>query len=75
MTAYDPKRTLDFEAFDQDQIQSRGTSAEEEETYLSVVVKAFHELGYSDGKNIRLENRFPARAPTAFGHWRENWST
>jgi hypothetical protein len=23
MSAYDPKRTLDFEAFDQDQIQSR----------------------------------------------------
>jgi putative tryptophan/tyrosine transport system substrate-binding protein len=41
-------------------------SAEEEETYLSVVVKAFNELGYSDGKNIRLEHRFPGENPNRF---------
>ena len=28
-------------------------SAEEEEVYLSVVVKAFNDLGYVEGKNIR----------------------
>jgi putative tryptophan/tyrosine transport system substrate-binding protein len=34
-------------------------SAEEEEVYLSVLVKAFNDLGYVEGKNIRLEHRFP----------------
>src|SRR3974390_1562036 len=29
-------------------------SAEEEEVYLSVLVKAFSDLGYVEGKNIRL---------------------
>jgi putative tryptophan/tyrosine transport system substrate-binding protein len=42
-----------------------GGSAEEEETYLSVLVKAFNELGYIDGKNIRLEHRFPCRKSRA----------
>ena len=35
-------------------------SAEEEDVYLSVLVKAFNDLGYVEGKNIRLDHRFPA---------------
>jgi putative tryptophan/tyrosine transport system substrate-binding protein len=41
-------------------------SAEEEEVYLSVLVKAFNDLGYIEGKNIRLEHRFPAENPDRF---------
>jgi putative tryptophan/tyrosine transport system substrate-binding protein len=29
-------------------------SAQEEEVYLSVVQKAFHDLGYVEGRNIEL---------------------
>ena len=35
-------------------------NAEEEDVYLSVLLKAFHDLGYVEGKNIILEHRFPA---------------
>jgi hypothetical protein len=35
-------------------------SADEEDVYLSVLVKAFNDLGYVEGKNIRLDHRFPA---------------
>jgi len=41
-------------------------SAEEEEVYLSVVRKAFNDLGYIEGKNITLEQRFPAENPDRF---------
>ena len=41
-------------------------SAEEEDVYLSVLVKAFNDLGYIEGKNIRLEHRFPAENPDRF---------
>jgi putative tryptophan/tyrosine transport system substrate-binding protein len=41
-------------------------SAEEEEVYLSVLVKAFHDLGYDEGKNIHLDQRFPAENPERF---------
>jgi putative ABC transport system substrate-binding protein len=41
-------------------------SAEEEEVYLSVVRKAFNDLGYIEGKNIILEQRFPAENPDRF---------
>jgi putative tryptophan/tyrosine transport system substrate-binding protein len=41
-------------------------SAEEEEVYLSVLVKAFNDLGYIEGKNIRLDHRFPAENPDRF---------
>jgi ABC-type uncharacterized transport system substrate-binding protein len=43
-----------------------GGSAEEEQLYLNVVVQAFNDLGYVDGKNIRLEHRFPAENPERF---------
>jgi putative tryptophan/tyrosine transport system substrate-binding protein len=41
-------------------------SAEEEDVYLSVLVKAFNDLGYVEGKNIRFEHRFPAEEPDRF---------
>jgi putative ABC transport system substrate-binding protein len=41
-------------------------SAEEEDVYLSVLVKAFNELGYVEGKNIHLDHRFPAENPDRF---------
>src|SRR6516162_2616455 len=41
-------------------------SAEEEEVGLSVLVKAFNDLGYVEGKTIRLEQRFPAENPELF---------
>lgn len=41
-------------------------SAEEEEVYLSVLVKAFKDLGYAEEKNIHLDHRFPAENPERF---------
>jgi putative ABC transport system substrate-binding protein len=41
-------------------------SAEEEDIYLSVLVKAFHDLGYEEGKNIHFDHRFPAENPERF---------
>ena len=38
-------------------------SAEEEDVYLSVLVKAFNDLGYVEGRNIHLDHRFPAENP------------
>ena len=42
------------------------SSADEEDVYLSVLVKAFNDLGYVEGKNIHLEHRFPAENPDRF---------
>jgi ABC-type uncharacterized transport system substrate-binding protein len=39
---------------------------EEEDVYLSVLVKAFSDLGYIEGKNIHMEHRFPAENPERF---------
>ena len=41
-------------------------SAEQEDVYLSVLRKAFHDLGYVEGQNIRFEHRFPAEQPDRF---------
>jgi putative ABC transport system substrate-binding protein len=41
-------------------------SAEEEDIYLSVLRKAFNDLGYVEGKNIRLDHRYPAEQPERF---------
>ena len=35
-------------------------SAEEEREYLTVLVKAFGDLGYIEGKNVEFLNKFPA---------------
>jgi putative ABC transport system substrate-binding protein len=41
-------------------------SAQEEDVYLSPLRKAFNDLGYVEGKNIILDNRFPAENPDRF---------
>lgn len=40
--------------------------AEEEDVYLTVLRKAFNDLGYIEDKNIILEHRFPAENPARF---------
>src|SRR5262249_4189129 len=41
-------------------------STEEEDIYLSILVKAFHDLGYDEGKNIHFDHRFLAENPDRF---------
>jgi ABC-type uncharacterized transport system substrate-binding protein len=41
-------------------------SAEEEDVYLTVLVKAFNDLGYDEGRNIHFDHRFPAENPERF---------
>jgi putative ABC transport system substrate-binding protein len=41
-------------------------SAEDEDVYLSVLVKALRDLGYVEGKTIHLDQRFPAENPELF---------
>jgi ABC-type uncharacterized transport system substrate-binding protein len=41
-------------------------NADEEDVYLSVLTKAFGDLGYVDGKSIQLEHRFPDEQPERF---------
>jgi putative ABC transport system substrate-binding protein len=41
-------------------------SAEEEDVYFRVLVNAFSDLGYVEGKNIHLDHRFPAENPEKF---------
>jgi putative tryptophan/tyrosine transport system substrate-binding protein len=41
-------------------------SAQEEDVWLTVLVKAFNDLGYVEGRNIHLEHRFPAENPDRF---------
>jgi putative ABC transport system substrate-binding protein len=41
-------------------------NAKEEEDYIVVLQKAFHDLGYVEGKNLVLEHRFPAEQPDHF---------
>ena len=43
-------------------------SAEEEDVYLSVLTKAFNDLGYVEGKNIISTIAFPLKIQIAFGH-------
>src|SRR6266851_4114118 len=41
-------------------------NAKAEDEYLGALTKAFHELGYFEGKNIELDHRFPAEQPERF---------
>ena len=50
-------------------------SAEEEEVYLSVLVKPFNDLGYVEGKNIHLDIDFLLKIRIGFRQWRGTWST
>jgi putative ABC transport system substrate-binding protein len=40
--------------------------AKAEEESLGALTKAFHDLGYIEGKNIELDHRFPAEQPERF---------
>jgi putative tryptophan/tyrosine transport system substrate-binding protein len=41
-------------------------SADEEKLYLGILTKASSDLGYVEGKNIALLNRYPAEQPELF---------
>src|SRR5438874_7662482 len=41
-------------------------SAEEEEPFFGALREGFKDLGYVEGKNIRLEHRFPNEVPDRF---------
>jgi putative ABC transport system substrate-binding protein len=41
-------------------------SAEEERDYLTVLVRAFADLGYVEGKNVEFLHKFPAEQPERF---------
>jgi putative ABC transport system substrate-binding protein len=43
-------------------------NAEEEDVYLSVMTKAFADLGYVDGKTIHSSTAFPPSSRTDFAH-------
>jgi putative ABC transport system substrate-binding protein len=51
------------------------SSVEEEDVYLSGLVKALHDLGYVEGKNIHLDQRFRPKIRNGSGNWVKNWST
>jgi ABC-type uncharacterized transport system substrate-binding protein len=41
-------------------------SAEQEDVYLNPLRQAFNDLGYTEGRSIHLEHRFPAENPDLF---------
>lgn len=41
-------------------------NAKQEEEYLGALTKAFHDLGYFEGRSIELDHRFPAEQPERF---------
>jgi putative ABC transport system substrate-binding protein len=41
-------------------------NAKQEGDYLVALTRAFHDLGYFEGKNIELDHRFPAEQPERF---------
>ena len=41
-------------------------NAEEEHEYLSVLTKAFNDLGYIEGKNVEFLHKFPAERPDRY---------
>ena len=41
-------------------------SAEQEQPYFGALLEGFKDLGYVEGKNIRLEHRFPNETPERF---------
>ena len=49
-------------------------SAEEEDVYLSVLVKAFNDLGYVEGRTFIWTIAFLPKIRIASEHWRKNWS-
>jgi putative tryptophan/tyrosine transport system substrate-binding protein len=43
------------------------SNAEEEREYLAVLIKAFNDLGYVEGKNVEFLHRYPAEQAERYG--------
>src|SRR4051812_30337474 len=61
-----PSRAQQRKAIPRVGVLWHATDAKQEEEYLGAVTKAFHELGYFEGRNIELDHRFPAEQPERF---------
>jgi putative ABC transport system substrate-binding protein len=61
-----PSRAQQRKAMPRVGVLWHAANAKQEEEYLGVLTKAFHELGYLEGKNIELDHRFPAEQPERF---------
>ena len=61
-----PSRAQQRKAMPRVGVLWHAANAKEEAEYLGALTKAFHELGYVEGKNIELDHRFPAEQPERF---------
>jgi putative ABC transport system substrate-binding protein len=61
-----PSRAQQRKAMPRVGVLWHAADAKQEEEYLGALTKAFHELGYFEGKNIELDHRFPAERPERF---------
>jgi putative ABC transport system substrate-binding protein len=61
-----PSRAQQRKAMPRVGVLWHAANATEEAEYLGALTKAFHELGYVEGKNIELDHRFPAEQPERF---------
>jgi putative ABC transport system substrate-binding protein len=61
-----PSRAQQRKAMPRVGVLWHAADARQEEEYLGALTKAFHELGYFEGKNIELDHRFPAEQPERF---------
>src|SRR3954454_3410498 len=61
-----PSRAQQRKAMPRVGVLWHAANAKQEEEYLGALTKAFHALGYIEGKNIELEHRFPAEQPERF---------
>ncbi|MBR0827149.1 ABC transporter substrate-binding protein [Bradyrhizobium manausense] len=61
-----PSRAQQRKAMPRVGVLWHAADAKQEEEYLGALTKAFHELGYVEGKNIELDHRFPAEQPERF---------
>jgi putative ABC transport system substrate-binding protein len=61
-----PSRAQQRKAMPRVGVLWHAANAKQEEEYLGALTKAFHELGYFEGKNIELDHRFPAEQPERF---------
>ena len=61
-----PSRAQQRKAMPRVGVLWHAANARQEEEYLAALTKAFHGLGYFEGKNIELDHRFPAEQPERF---------
>jgi len=61
-----PSRAQQRKAMPRVGVLWHAADAKQEEEYLGALTKAFHELGYVEGKNVELDHRFPAEQPERF---------